>query len=314
MERLKKTVAAGLILLIGMFSLTACGKLNQAQNSRGPLNIKKVSYLVYYGGMPDVDLYVITSDQVVMQYSYKPEGDKTYDYLSGEVPPDGWYRRYRFAISETEWTGIVNGLTRVDFMKLKGDTSAKESVDGGASYYIKVETNDSVNTSGGYMAGCDNNADSRRFANAREYIEKALKVKGLTKPTEDNEPSPPFAGSRISSIDLEGVNSERIDFSVSPDYYAGRDLVIICKSEAELSLGRVFKYSPYDIDDIAGAVKKQDESSSDVHGYLADITQHCTFTKADGGYVLSIDSMCVNTETNYYVELNNGARLHIRCK
>lgn len=34
----------------------------------------------------------------------------------------------------------------------------------------------------------------------------------------------------------------------------------------------------------------------------------------DGGYALSIDSMCVNTETNYYVELNNGARLHIRCK
>ncbi len=50
MERLKKTVAAGLILLIGMFSF-----------------------------------------QVVMQYSYKPEGDKTYDYLSGEVPPDGGY-------------------------------------------------------------------------------------------------------------------------------------------------------------------------------------------------------------------------------
>ena len=106
------------------------------------------------------------------------------------------------------------------------------------------------------------------------FIEKALKVKGLTEPTEDNEPSPPFAGSRISSIDLEGVNSERIDFSVSPDYYAGRDLVIICKSEAELSLGRVFKYSPYDIDDIGQAVLRAMDDHSCQPKLRDEITKH----------------------------------------
>ena len=162
----------------------------------------------------------------------------------------------------------------------------------------KVETGDSVNVSGGYFAGYDDDSDSNDF----------------TESAEDDGPAPPFDGSRISSVDLEGVNSEGIEFTVSPDYCAGGDLVILCKSEAELSLGRVFKYSPYDIEDIAAAVKKQDEGGEDVHGYLADITEHCTFTKTDSGYALSIYSKCVNTETNYYVELNNGARLHIRCK
>jgi hypothetical protein len=314
MERLKRTVAAGLIMVIGLFSMAACRKMDQSKSSRGPLKIKKISYLVYYGGAPDVDLYVITSDQTVMQYSYKPEGDKTYDYLGGELPPDGWHRRFQFAITESEWTSIVNVLTRVNFMELKKDTGTKEHADDGSSYYIKVETGDSANVSGGYLAGYDSDSDSRRFAQARDMIERALKIKGITKPTEDDGPAPPFDGSRISHIDLERVNSEGIEFTVSPDYIAGEDLVILCKSEAELSLSRVFKYSPYNIEDIAAAVKKADEGNGDVHGYIADVTEHCTLTKTDDGYALSIDSECVNTETNYYVELNNGARLHIRCK
>ena len=60
-------------------------------------------------------------------------------------------------------------------MTLDKDLSTKEIVYDGSSYFIKVETNDFVNASGGYVAGYDDNADSRRFAEARQYIENATK-------------------------------------------------------------------------------------------------------------------------------------------
>lgn len=146
------------------------------------------------------------------------------------------------------------------------------------------------------------------------YLEGTIKAEKPANPDEDDGPAPPFDGSRISSVTLEAVNSNGTEFALSPDYCAGNDLVILCNGKAELSLGRVFKYSPNGIEDIAGTVKKMDEGSDDVKGYIADITKHCTFTKTDGGYALTIDSECVNTETNYYVELSNGVRLIIRCK
>ena len=72
------------------------------------------------------------------------------------------------AIVDIRGDGSQNGLGVVD-------ASTKEIIDDGASLYIRVETTDSVNTSGGYMAGYDDNADSRRFAKAREMIENAIK-------------------------------------------------------------------------------------------------------------------------------------------
>lgn len=179
MERLKKAVVAGLVLLMGLVSLSACGRTNSPQSARGPLDVKKVTYLVYHGGLPNVDMYIITSDLKAKKYSIKPEGDKTYDYLAGELPSKDLYEITEFGISDTAWSSIVNVLTRVDFMALDEDTSTKELIDDGSSYYIKVETSDSVNVSGGYVAGYDDNAESRRFAKAKEMIENAIKAGNL---------------------------------------------------------------------------------------------------------------------------------------
>lgn len=184
MEKLKKAVVAGLVLLIGLFSLTACSKTIQTeisrgasesttkQVSRGPLNVNKVTYLVYCGGLPDVEMYIITSDLKVEKYHIKPDiYDATYyDYLAGELPPEGQYEVTEYEITDLEWSSIVNILTRVNFMELDEDMSTKDLVDDGSSYYIMVETTDSSHTSGGYCAGYDDNADSRRFAEAWEMI------------------------------------------------------------------------------------------------------------------------------------------------
>ena len=195
MERLKKTFIAGLVLLIGLVSLTSCSSSVRAQRSggtsgtnqrsketsettqisRGPLDVTKVTYLIYCGGLPDVEMYVITPDLKVQKYDIRPEIDKTYDYLAGELPSEDHYDVTEYEITDTDWSSIVNVLTRVDFMALDEDMSTKDIVDDGSCYYIKVETSDSVNISGGYCAGIDDDPDSRRFAEAREMIEGVCK-------------------------------------------------------------------------------------------------------------------------------------------
>ena len=185
MERLKKTVAAGLIFVIGLFALTSCSKTVEpartkattetTQISRGPLDVTKVTYLIYCGGLHNVKMYVITPDLKVQKYDIWHEIDKTYDYLAGELPSEDRYDVTEYEITDTEWSNIVNVLTRVDFMALDEDTSSKDLVDDGASLYIKVETSDSTHISGGYCAGIDDNPDSRRFAEAREMIQNACK-------------------------------------------------------------------------------------------------------------------------------------------
>lgn len=195
MERLKKTFIAGLVLLIGLVSLTSCGSSVRAQRSggtsepnqrsketsettqisRGPLDVKKVTYLIYCGGLREVEMYVITPDLKVQKYDIRPEIDKTYDYLAGELPSEDHYDVTEYEITDTEWSSIVNVLTRVDFMALDEDTSTKELVDDGPCLCIKVETSDSTHISGGYYAGLDDDPDSRRFAEAREMIEGVCK-------------------------------------------------------------------------------------------------------------------------------------------
>ena len=185
MERLKKTVAAGLIFVIGLFALTSCSKTVEpartkaatetTQISRGPLDVTKVTYLIYCGGLPEVLMYVITPDLKVQKYDIRPEIDKTYDYLAGELPSEDHYDVTEYEITDTEWSSIVNVLTRVDFMALDEEMSTKDIVDDGSSYYIKVETSDSTHISGGYCAGLDDDPDSRRFAEAREMIDNACK-------------------------------------------------------------------------------------------------------------------------------------------
>lgn len=184
MERLKKLVVAELVLLIGLFALTSCSKAIRTQSSsrtsettqisRGPLEVTKITYLVYGGGLNKVEMYVFTPDLKAEKYSIYPEGDKTYDYLAGELPSDDLYDITEFEISDLDWSSMVNVLTRVNFMELEEDMSTKDIVDDGSSYFIMVETTNAVNISGGYVAGYDDDPDSSRFAEAREMIENAI--------------------------------------------------------------------------------------------------------------------------------------------
>ena len=150
------------------------GTSETAQISREPLDVKKITYLVYYGGLLKVDMYIITSDLKAEKYSINPEPDKHYDYLAGELPSEGLYEITEFEVSDSEWSGIADVLTGVNFMELEEDMSTKDIVDDGASYFIMVETSNAVNISGGYVAGYDDDPDSRRFAEAREMIENAI--------------------------------------------------------------------------------------------------------------------------------------------
>ena len=185
MERLKKLVVAGLVLLIGLFALTSCSKAIRTQSSsrtsettqisRGPLEVTKITYLVYCGGLNKVEMYVFTPDLKVEKYSIYPEGDKTYDYLAGELPSDDLYEITEFEISDLEWSSMVNVLTRVNFMELKEDVSDTTGTDDGSSFYIKVETADGEHVSGGYNAGYPDDSESRRFAEAKEYIQNAVR-------------------------------------------------------------------------------------------------------------------------------------------
>ena len=185
MVRLKNSIVAGLVLLTGLFVLTSCSNLIRSQSSGGtsetaqisrePLDVKKVTYLVYYGGLPNVDMYIITSDLKAKKYSINPEPDKHYDYLAGELPSEGLYEITEFEVSDSEWSGMADVLTGVNFMELDEDMSTKDIIDDGSSYYIMVETTDAKNISGGYVAGYDDDPDSRRFEEARQIIESTIK-------------------------------------------------------------------------------------------------------------------------------------------
>ena len=171
MEEIKRIIVAILVLTIGVSIFSGCGQKRQ----RGPLDVKKVSYLVYCGGIDRIELYIITSDYKVKEYSMCSDPNNNYDYIDGELPPEGQYELKEYEISELSWTSMVNVLTRVNFMELKEDLKPKDIIDDASSYYIKVETADAVHTSGGYAAGLSGGSDHDRFAEARQYICNALK-------------------------------------------------------------------------------------------------------------------------------------------
>lgn len=172
MDKFKKIIAAILVLTLGVSVITGCG---QKKQQRGPLDVKKVCYLVYLGGIDRIELYVITSDYKVKEYSMSSDPNNKYDYINEELPPEGQYELKEYEISELSWTSMVNVLTRVGFMEIKEDLSAKGDIDDASSYYIKVETADAVHISGGYAAGTSGGSDNTNFEEARQYIRNALK-------------------------------------------------------------------------------------------------------------------------------------------
>ncbi|MCR5801961.1 MAG: hypothetical protein K6G57_06485 [Lachnospiraceae bacterium] len=92
---------------------------NLPENQKAAPDVKTVRYLVYYGGVCHVDMYIFTPDLNVKKYSINPEGDKNYDYFAGELPSEDRYEVTEIKISDAQWSDIVDTLTRVNFMELK---------------------------------------------------------------------------------------------------------------------------------------------------------------------------------------------------
>ena len=171
MGRLRKFVACLMILALCACLFAGCSTEN---HQRGPLDVRKVTYLIYAGGINQVEMYVLTSDRKVTHYVIRPEADKSYDYLAGEMPSSEYYEVTESETTVSGWESVVNVLTRVNYMELKEDVSDTTGTDDAASYYIKVETEEDVHISGGYNAGYMDDSESRRFAEARQYVENAL--------------------------------------------------------------------------------------------------------------------------------------------
>lgn len=181
MERLKKIFTAVLVAALCIFAFAGCSKKQEngrkqesgIKQERGPLDVKKVTYLIYVGDQPIVKLYILTDDHKVTEYYIRTDDNKQYDYLAGELPPADKYEMKEYEIEGSGWESMVNVLTRVDFMNLLDEFKAYGAYDA-STYYIKVETADGVHISGGYGAGMAQDPESRRFSEARQYIENAL--------------------------------------------------------------------------------------------------------------------------------------------
>ncbi len=169
MEKLKKIVISIIVAAVCMTAFAGCG----TNRKRGPLDVKKVSYLKYSDSDRQVDFYVITDDYKVLHYNIYPEEGKTYDYFEGEFPSEDKWKVAGYEIDELTWTSMVNVLTRVNFMELLDEFPAA-NVEDGYYYYIRVETSDDVHESGGYEAGYRKDPENTRFSKARQQIEFVL--------------------------------------------------------------------------------------------------------------------------------------------
>lgn len=168
MEKLKRIVVAVLLMTLSMCVFAGCAK------KRGPYDVKKATYVIYGGDINHDEVFVITSDYKVTQYSVDPEADRRYDYLKGDFPSEDRYIVKEYETDELSWTSMVNVLTRVRFMDLKEDISSDGSICDACTYYIMVETSDGVHTSGGYAAGMGETVEDKNFAEAQQYVRNAL--------------------------------------------------------------------------------------------------------------------------------------------
>ena len=172
MEKFKKIFVSILAAVFCVLAFAGC----TGQSKKEPLDVKRITYLIYVGDRPDVEMYVITADCKVTEYSIRLESDEPYgkyDFFAGELPSEDHYEVSEFKITEESWTSMVNTLTEVNFMNLLEEFSPDDS-DDASSYYIRVETADDVHQSGGYNAGGHMDPESRKFSSARQAVDRAL--------------------------------------------------------------------------------------------------------------------------------------------
>ncbi len=169
MEKLKKIFVSILAAALCLLAFEGC----TGQTPKEPLDVKKVTYLIYCGDIQKVEMYVITDDLKVTQYTIWPEDGMDYDYFAGELPTPDKYEVTESEMTEENWKSMVDGLTEADFMTLLEEFTNNGAMDA-STYYIRVETSDGVHQSGGYNAGGSQDPESRRYSDARQAIERAL--------------------------------------------------------------------------------------------------------------------------------------------
>ena len=169
MEKLKKICVSILAAALCLLAFAGC----TGQTPKEPLDVKKVTYLIYCGDIQEVEMYVITDDLKVTHYTIWPEDGKDYDYFAGELPSEDNYEVTESEMTEENWKSMVDGLTEADFMTILEEFTNNGAMDA-STYYIRVETSDGVHQSGGYNAGGSQDPESRRYSDARQAIERAL--------------------------------------------------------------------------------------------------------------------------------------------
>ena len=70
MNIMKKIGAAGLAFVTGACMLAGCSR---EKHSRGPLELKKVTYVCYAGDVEEVSVYVFTPDLKLREYEIYSE-------------------------------------------------------------------------------------------------------------------------------------------------------------------------------------------------------------------------------------------------
>ena len=169
MEKLKKIFVSILAAALCVLAFAGC----TGQTPKEPLDVKKVTYLIYCGDIQEVEMYVITDDLKVTHYTIWPEDGKDYDYFAGELPTPDKYEVTESEMTEENWKSMVDALTEADFMTILEEFTNNGAMDA-STYYIRVETSDGVHQSGGYNAGGSQDPESRRYSDARQAIERAL--------------------------------------------------------------------------------------------------------------------------------------------
>ncbi len=170
MNIMKKIGAAGLAFVTGSCMLAGCSR---EKHSRGPLELKKVTYVCYAGDVEEVSVYVFTPDLKLREYETYPENVGKYDYPEGELPPEDQYTLKDYDIEETYWNNLALVFTRVNIMELDEEIPEGKGYDL-ESTYIRVETEDAVNKTGGYGAGLEDDSVSRRYSSAEDAIQYGL--------------------------------------------------------------------------------------------------------------------------------------------
>lgn len=178
---MKKNVIA-LLAGILLIPLTLAGCATQQNN--GTSDVLKITYIVLNSSQypfKDLSMIVATPDAVKV-YIMGLDCFDQYDLFAGELPPEDKYELTEYQISEEEWNVLINTLVENRFMELPEELTDGSDISGASTYYIQVETGNSVHRSGGYMAGYGDNEEHKRF--------DAIKYKLYGVIAEDNLPEP----------------------------------------------------------------------------------------------------------------------------